>query len=73
MIYFISAVVLGGILLSGVVRTKLAEDWTKPAWWTYQYSLLYLALLFAAMVVDRQVAVSRAPEAPMHDMQHMTH
>jgi protoheme IX farnesyltransferase len=73
MIYFVSAVVLGGILLSGVIRTRLATDWTKPAWWTYKYSLLYLALLFAAMVVDRQVAVSRAPVMPVPDMQHMNH
>lgn len=72
-IYLVSAIVLGGILLSGVVRTKLAKDWTKPAQWTFKYSLLYLALLFAAMVVDRQVAVSRAPSAPMADMPHMKH
>jgi heme o synthase len=72
-IYFISALVLGLVLLSGVIRTRLAKDWTKPAWWTYKYSLLYLALLFAAMVVDRQVAVSRAPNAPAADMQHMNH
>ena len=73
MIYFVSALVLGGILLSGVVRTKLAKDWTKPAWWTYKYSLLYLALLFAAMVVDRQVAVGGTSSAPVHDMQQMNH
>jgi heme O synthase-like polyprenyltransferase len=28
----------------------------KPAWSLYKFSLLYLALLFAAMVVDRAVA-----------------
>ena len=28
----------------------------RPAWWTYKYSLLYLALLFVAMVVDRALA-----------------
>ena len=28
---------------------------TKPAWRLYKFSLLYLALLFAAMVVDRLV------------------
>jgi heme o synthase len=71
-IYLVSALVFGAILMGGVIRTKLAKDWTKPAWWTYKYSLLYLALLFAAMVVDRQVAVSRAP-APAADMQHMNH
>ena len=29
---------------------------TKPAWGVYKYSLLYVALLFAAMVVDRGLA-----------------
>jgi protoheme IX farnesyltransferase len=32
-----------------------SAEWTKPAWWVYKYSLLYLALLFVAMVVDRKV------------------
>lgn len=73
LIYFVSALVLGGILMGGVVRTKLAKDWTKPAWWTYKYSLLYLALLFVAMVVDRQVAVSRTPEVPAAAMPNMNH
>lgn len=73
-IYFVSALVLGGILMSGVIRIKLAKDWTKPAWWTYKYSLLYLALLFAAMVVDKQVAVSSQP-TPSADVMpaHMHH
>jgi heme O synthase-like polyprenyltransferase len=30
-----------------------AEVWNKPAWRLYKFSLLYLALIFAAMVVDR--------------------
>jgi heme O synthase-like polyprenyltransferase len=33
-----------------------AADFTKPAWSVYKFSLLYLALLFAAMVIDRAVA-----------------
>ena len=41
----------------GVVRVMRAEQWTAPAWWVYKYSLLYLALLFVAMVVDRQLAL----------------
>jgi protoheme IX farnesyltransferase len=57
MIYFASALVLGGVLLWGVLRIRSAslrgEDWTKPAWWTYKYSLLYLALLFVAIAADR--------------------
>src|SRR3954469_5456159 len=54
-IYFISALVLGLILLAGVIRVLTAKDWTKPAWQVYKFSLLYLALLFLAMVIDRKV------------------
>jgi len=54
-IYLISALVLGGILLAGVVRVSVAAEWTRPAWQVYKFSLLYLALLFVAMVIDRQV------------------
>ncbi len=58
-VYLASAVVLGGLLLRGVLRVRTLdrrqEVWTKAAWWTYKYSLLYLALLFVAMVVDRAV------------------
>jgi heme O synthase-like polyprenyltransferase len=32
-----------------------ATEWNKPAWRLYKFSLLYLALLFAAMVVDRGI------------------
>jgi protoheme IX farnesyltransferase len=53
-IYFASALGLGAILLLGIVRVRSSEMWTKEAWWVYRYSLLYLALLFLAMVVDRQ-------------------
>jgi len=56
LLYFVSAALLGGALLAGVVRVMRASDFTKPAWSVYKFSLLYLALLFAAMVVDRAVA-----------------
>jgi protoheme IX farnesyltransferase len=55
LVYLASAVVLGAILLHDVVRVMRADVWTKPAWRLYKFSLLYLALLFAAMVVDRLV------------------
>ena len=55
-IYAISAAVLGGLLLAGVVRVMRARPWTAAAWSVYKYSLLYLALLFLAMAVDRGVA-----------------
>jgi len=54
-IYLVSAIVLGGILLAGVVRVSMLADWTRSAWQVYKFSLLYLALLFVAMVIDRQV------------------
>jgi len=54
--YLVMAAALGGWLLVGVIRVMRAEDFVKPAWSVYKYSLLYLALLFAAMVVDRAVA-----------------
>jgi protoheme IX farnesyltransferase len=55
-IYGISASLFGGLLLGGVIKMMRAKDWVRPAWWVYGYSLLYLALLFVAMVVDRQLA-----------------
>ena len=54
-IYLVAAVVLGLILLGGVLRMRAAKEWTAPAWWVYKYSLLYLALLFVAMAVDRKL------------------
>lgn len=55
-VYFVSAIVLNLLLLMGIIRIRRARDgnWTKDAWWTYKYSLLYLALLFLAMVIDRK-------------------
>lgn len=55
MIYLVSAIVLGAILLVGVIRVNMSDEWTKPAWRVYKFSLLYLALLFLAMVIDRKV------------------
>ena len=54
--YLVAAALLGGWLLVGVIRVIQAADFVKPAWAVYKYSLLYLALLFAAMVVDRAIA-----------------
>ena len=57
LVYLAAALLLGGLLLRGVwrVRAATAEAWVKPSWWVYKYSLLYLALLFMAMVVDRHL------------------
>ncbi|HEV7991580.1 MAG TPA: heme o synthase [Gemmatimonadaceae bacterium] len=54
--YFVMALALGAWLLIGVVKVMRAADFVKPAWSVYKFSLLYLALLFAAMVVDRAAA-----------------
>jgi protoheme IX farnesyltransferase len=54
--YLLMAAALGAWLLAGVIRVMRATDFVKPAWSVYKFSLLYLALLFAAMVVDRALA-----------------
>jgi protoheme IX farnesyltransferase len=59
-VYLALALVLGGVLLHGVWRVRRAAEFAKPAWWVYGYSLLYLALLFAAMVLDRFIPVGGA-------------
>jgi len=56
LIYLASALVLGAIFVRGIVRVLRAQDFVQPAWSIYKYSLLYLALLFAAMMVDRLVS-----------------
>src|SRR5689334_3190447 len=55
-LYLVCAALLGGALLAGVIRVMRATEFQKPAWSVYKFSLLYLALLFAAMVVDRAIA-----------------
>ncbi|HUO51221.1 MAG TPA: heme o synthase [Gemmatimonadaceae bacterium] len=55
-VYAVSAAALGLILLAGTIAVLRRPEWVPTAWRVYKYSLLYLALLFAAMVVDRGVA-----------------
>ena len=57
LIYLGCAAVLGLIMLWSIVRTVRATAWTQRAWWSYRFSLLYLALLFVAMVVDRRLSL----------------
>ena len=54
-IYLASALILGLMLLAGVIQVRTTVQWTAPAWRVYKFSLLYLALLFVAMAVDRRV------------------
>ncbi len=50
--YLVMALALGGIFLRYVWRLR-REGSTGAAWGLYRFSLLYLALLFVAMVLDR--------------------
>jgi protoheme IX farnesyltransferase len=52
MFYLIAAAILGGIFMVYAWRA-LRKRVPKTIWGMYGYSLLYLALLFAAMMVDR--------------------
>jgi protoheme IX farnesyltransferase len=52
-LYLAAAVLLDGALLASVVRVARRERWMPAAWSLYKFSLLYLALLFGAMVADR--------------------
>jgi protoheme IX farnesyltransferase len=66
LVYGASAAILGLWLLAGVVGVMRAANLTQPAWRLYRNSLLYLALLFAAMAVDGVVPGPRlGPEAPL--------
>lgn len=55
-LYFGAAAVLGGIFLLDAVRTWREKDGTRDARRLFRYSLVYLALMCLAMVVDRIVA-----------------
>jgi len=57
--YLVAAVVLGARLLWYCVRLLRERSVTPVAWQMYRYSLLYLALLFVAMGIDRSLAPSR--------------
>ncbi|MBV9276964.1 MAG: protoheme IX farnesyltransferase [Candidatus Eremiobacteraeota bacterium] len=52
--YFIAALFLGGVFLSDALGTYLSSDRVWPRR-LFKYSLLYLALMCAIMVVDRIV------------------
>lgn len=52
--YGITAAALGARFLMDALAVRRAAAFSKPAWRLYGYSLLYLALLFVAMAVDRR-------------------
>jgi heme o synthase len=66
-VYGVLALGLGVWLLRDVARLLKAKQLTAPAWALYRNSLLYLALLFGAMVVDGIMPVNArlGPDAPI--------
>jgi protoheme IX farnesyltransferase len=54
-LYLAAAALLDVALLLGVIRVARGGQWMPAAWSLYQFSLLYLALLFGAMVADRLI------------------
>lgn len=59
--YLAAALILGGRLLWYCVQPLREPTVTPTAWRMYKYSLLYLALLFVAMGIDRALPSSRRP------------
>jgi len=59
--YLVAAVLLGARLLWYCIRLLRERSVTPVAWQMYRYSLLYLALLFVAMGIDRSLPSSRPP------------
>jgi protoheme IX farnesyltransferase len=57
--YLVAAALLGARLLWYCVKLLREDGVTPTAWKMYKYSLLYLALLFAAMGVDRALPFER--------------
>ncbi|MGH7499835.1 MAG: heme o synthase, partial [Gemmatimonadales bacterium] len=59
--YGVAAALLGARLLWYCVRLLREKSITPVAWQMYRYSLLYLALLFVAMGVDRALPFGHRP------------
>jgi protoheme IX farnesyltransferase len=57
--YAVCAALLGAPLLWYCVRLLRSPGVTPTAWKLYRYSLLYLALLFLAMAIDRNLPSTR--------------
>jgi protoheme IX farnesyltransferase len=62
MFYGIAAFLLGARLLWYCIRLLRERTATPIAWQMYRYSLLYLALLFVAMGVDRMIPFGHRPQ-----------
>ena len=59
--YLAAALILGARLLWYCIQLLRETGVTPTAWRMYRYSLLYLALLFVAMGVDRAIPYERGP------------
>ena len=59
--YLVAALILGARLLWYCVQLLREPAVTPTAWRMYKFSLLYLALLFVAMGIDRALPSSRRP------------
>ena len=56
LIYVISAIVLGGVFLYYAI--KIYRDYSDSlARTTFRYSILYLTLLFAALLIDHYITL----------------
>ena len=63
-LYGVAALTLGGRLLWYCIRLLREPGVTATAWRMYKFSLLYLALLFVAMGVDRAVPFGHREPPP---------
>ena len=63
--YAVAATLLGGRLLWFCLRLLKEDGVTPTAWRMYRYSLLYLALLFVAMGVDRALPFGHRAAEPV--------
>jgi heme o synthase len=61
--YGVAAALLGARLLWYCIRLLRERSVTPVAWQMYRYSLLYLALLFVAMGIDRALPFNRPAPA----------
>ena len=52
LIYLVTAMILGGMFLNYAIRMKVEPDDTALPMRTFKFSITYLAILFAALMVD---------------------
>jgi protoheme IX farnesyltransferase len=63
-VYFVAAALLGARLLWYALRLLRERGPSGTAWRMYRYSLIYLALLFVAMGVDRALPIRTPLDQP---------